>query len=170
MKAHATQGQHSIVNRAYNCPPGTREDRAGVLSANNRLFGFNWVRGFLRAPDWTGYDYLWLDVTAPDGEAWPWLFIEDAKTFGPYARFVVPKGQTVTLSLPLAAVARWSREHGKGDMNFGDIRSLYYFDEAGMKSVTYVDNLRLATKNAPRLGKILEPAEYLGADMAMALR
>ncbi|KPJ71489.1 MAG: hypothetical protein AMS14_09090 [Planctomycetes bacterium DG_20] len=162
--AYATDGTYCMVNRAYNIAPGTWEE-IGVVNQYARCFGMNWVRGVLKSPDWRGYDYLWLDVTSPNGDAMPWLFIEEARTFGPYARFKVPKGQTVTLALPLAAAVEWSKKHGEGELNLGDMYSIYYFDEAGQRNITYLDNLRLATKAAPRPANLVEPFDYLGADM-----
>lgn len=63
----------------------------GVMSCYGRQFGMDWVKNFLKSGDWSGYDYLWLDVTASDTDAKPWLFIEDSRTFGPYLIFKVPK-------------------------------------------------------------------------------
>jgi len=127
--------------------------------------GINWVSGFLKSGDWSGYDYLWLDVTSPDKASIPWLFIEDGATFSPYIRFEVPAGQTVTLSVPLAKVAAFALRAGEGELKLSDIRTLYYFNEAGQGVRTYLDNLRLARKGAPRPAKLVEPTDLIPPDM-----
>jgi hypothetical protein len=49
-------------------------------------------------------------------------------------------------------------------MDLRDIRSLYYMDETCGSNETVVDNLRLATKDAPRPPNLVEPFDLLGAD------
>jgi hypothetical protein len=165
---HATDGEYSVVKLssgygAYR----PDDDRMTLMNPYVRLFGMDWVRSVIRFPDWRGYDYLWMDVTAPAAESIPYLFIEDSHTFGPYARFKVPQGRTVTLSLPLAAVVAWSKEHGEGDLDLADVRSIYCMDEACNGKPVFVDNLRLATKAAPKPANLVEPVEYIGADRGM---
>ncbi len=165
LKKFATVGDYSMVCHA-NKGKSSTDDRHGCLSQYARLFGMNWVKDVLGSTDWSGYDYLWLDVTSPDSDAIPWLFIEDGKTFGPYVRFKISKGKTVTISMPLADVVKWAKDHGEGDMNLADIRSLYYFDETCEGNLSYVDNLRLATKAAPKPANMIEPFNMMGADQA----
>src|SRR5687767_4474272 len=52
-KSHCTDGEHAIVNIPVYFKRGARMERFGVLNQYSRLFGMNWVRDFLKQPDWS---------------------------------------------------------------------------------------------------------------------
>jgi len=70
VKAHATEGQYCVANQTCGGKPGWRLDGGlGMFGMPRRLFGMGWVASFLKSPDWSGYDYLWLDVATLAGTA-----------------------------------------------------------------------------------------------------
>ncbi len=116
---------------------------------NFNTWFLHWSRKSFPAPwfpvDWSGYDVLRADVKSDRGDVKMWIGLEDDE-IEPYLRqsFQFPAGKWVTLEVDLRRAAR---ERG---MDLKRMRNLWTFVwETSAPTTVLMDNVRLATKEAP---------------------
>jgi len=103
------------------------------------------------AKDWSGFDYLWIDIWCSEGLTAVWLHIEDELVEPPVSGTYknIPKGTWVTLEIDLnKAVA----ERGL------DLKKMLniWIHATGPKGNVLMDNFRLAKKGAKAKGRVLK--------------
>ena len=115
----------------------------------------HWSRKSFPAPwfpvDWSGYDSLRADVKSDRGDVKMWIGLEDDE-IEPYLKrsFRFAAGKWVTLEVDLRRAAR---ERG---LDLKRMRNLWTFVwETSAPTTVLMDNLRLATKDAPTPFEVL---------------
>jgi hypothetical protein len=155
-KLHATHGRWALwerydrgggvlggyPNRFSVEPRGKETER--LSSYNSLLYARTDKIG---GPDWSGFDYLCLDLWSGEGDLWLHTIIEDADATSPFARFHVKKGAS-TIAVPIARYADRSLR------NPLDLKRILHLDvmpettEADHGEVA-LDHLRLVRGAAP---------------------
>jgi hypothetical protein len=122
---------------------------------NFNTWFLHWKRRAFPAPwfpvDWSAYDFLRVDVRSDRGDVKMWVCLEDDE-IEPYLKrsFQFPAGKWFTLEVDLRRAAT---ERG---LDLKKMRNLWTFVwETSAPTTVLMDNLRLATKDAPARPEVL---------------
>ncbi|MFH0919840.1 MAG: T9SS type A sorting domain-containing protein [Fibrobacterota bacterium] len=104
--------------------------------------------------DWTGYDYLYVDVRTTRAQVFVWVGFEGKYRPSNTVEFEVDTGSFHTLRIPLKDMA-WV-----GDEDMTDVKNLMIMmrDVKGPTTI-FMDNIRLVTKEVAPVLPVLNPRE-----------